>query len=770
MAVWNIKNLALPPIATYKTNSKDIDVIYLRQVCKDAKHFFEDKRYMHVEYLILSRIVYRMKQKFRSSKDFKAVVKMYKTLDNYFKINMSAYINTFMELIPHSYEDEGTYLPTKNLIDFILVRHQGLVKLLVRIVETSKLAAYLLQERIHIGHSWQCAFTLFAIASRIYVLSKFMIQKTCDFYQKLYPFSNKLMNLGVDWLKSDNQLPKDLRQWLNIDWLDVDDEVKIIEEPELPRIIDFFDLVNDDDDDVQFCDEYIVLDESLINVRGNKKHTHMVDDSIKILRGFDLEDEGEVIEVCSEIQETPHIDDSIKIIDKSLTTITVNDTICPLLDETKHDDDNANSSLTFGNISTIANDTMLNESNIGKFHSTALSPDEHNVTLGIHSDNLLVPQSKGFDSQNVENVCETLPSALSMRHLEERQNLHNSKAVMETNSSMPANVSTLVELLDKDVTIVPVSDTVCSLDKSMAIDDEDVGVDLSLENNNSHDLTVTKKNVNVVYTQSKKVSNNECLSLSKLKGIHKDNENTKSTDLMVMRPSEVPKKKRQNGTAGIPQIKSKLHKNTLPSTSKVSEVIENKKQKNFNTPSTPIRRQSNSSNYNKIMNAETLNCNPKYALKNNDTNNASDFNVTLPTGYIVLSDSDDSDTILSQNSVIKQEPKKSKYASENDCSNSYLEDGWYIDINKSEISPNTNYVDMSLYSRTKNKKRKKKRPAGDLNLAVTPLKRTKLDRHPNADTTKAKKKKLNNESHLKVNSKRNKRGKRRRYYNMKIAE
>ncbi|VEN38403.1 unnamed protein product [Callosobruchus maculatus] len=713
MEVWNIKNLALPPIATYKANTKDIDVFYLRQVCRDAKQFFEDKRYMHVEYLILSRIVYRMKQKFRSSKDFKAVVKMYKTLDNYFKINMSAYINTFMELIPYNYEDDSTYLPTKNLIDFILVRHQGLVKLLVRIVETSKLTAHLLEERIHIGHSWQSAFTLFAIASRIYVLGKFIIQKTCDLYQKLYPFSNKLKNLGADWLKSDYQLPKDLRQWLNIDWLDVDDEVRIIEEPELPRIIDFFDLV--DDDDVQFCDEYIILDESLINARGSKKHKHMANDSIKTLRGFDLEDEGEVIEVHSPIKETLHEDNSVNI-EKSLT-ITDNNTICPIvnevLDKAKDNDDNANSSLAFGNISAIANDDIvLNERNVINFHSTGISPDGHSFAQSIH-DNHNISKSRSFDYLNNKNVCETSQSSLTTKHLDQKQNLHKSNAIIQTNSDMPANSTTIdksVEILEEDVTIISVSDSVCLQDKYAH--DNDVGVELSFENNTSNDITLTEKNV-----------------VNDSKSVNKNNE--------VMIPSESTNNKKQNIAASTPQIKTKSYGNTLPTTSRLGKIIESKRQKNIDTPSIPTRKQNNSTNYNKNMNEQKLNVDPKYAMKTNDnTSNISDFNVTLPTGYIVLSDSDDSDTVLLQNSILKQEQKKLNYDSENNCTNSYLDDGWYIDINKSKISPNRNYSGESILSsehaRSKTKKRKKKRPAGD--------------------------------------SKQNKRSKRKRYYTMEIPE
>ncbi|KAG5868105.1 hypothetical protein JTB14_034635 [Gonioctena quinquepunctata] len=192
MELWNTLDLAMPPINTYKSSRKDVDIKHLYKVCQDLKHFFMNE-YMHAEHLVLSRIIYRMKQKFRSSKDFKSLEKVNKSLENFFRIRFVFDLNTFLELIPSRYKDK-TYLPTKNLLDYVLVRLQGLVKLMERVVETCKISAFLLDVRMKLGHFWKNAVICFALVSRVYILAKYNANRICEFYGKLLPFSSQLEN------------------------------------------------------------------------------------------------------------------------------------------------------------------------------------------------------------------------------------------------------------------------------------------------------------------------------------------------------------------------------------------------------------------------------------------------------------------------------------------------------------------------------------------------------------------------------------------------
>lgn len=269
----------------------------MTKVFREGKKFFDSEHYMRAEYAVMSKIVYRTKQKFRTSKDFKALEKVYKALYNYFEINISNDLQSFMNLIPARYTEE-TYLPNKNLLDYILVRLQGIVKLLERIVESCKITAYLFNRRIHTGHFWKIGIIIFSLVSRIYILAKHSAKFICEFYIKLLPFSRQLKNSGRNWLPDGYKLPTDLQKWMDVDWLDIDDELQIIETPELPTIKQFFDLV--DDDDIEFCQEYIMVDDDdieLINGLQNLNKINIKQD-IQEMRGFGIdEDIGEIIEI-----------------------------------------------------------------------------------------------------------------------------------------------------------------------------------------------------------------------------------------------------------------------------------------------------------------------------------------------------------------------------------------------------------------------------------------------------------------------------------------
>uniref|UniRef100_A0A6P7GP49 Nucleolus and neural progenitor protein-like n=1 Tax=Diabrotica virgifera virgifera TaxID=50390 RepID=A0A6P7GP49_DIAVI len=257
MDAWNSKFLPYPAISTFKAVNLDLDLDGLTNICHEFKGFFKKDRHMEAEYLVFSRIVYRMKQKFRTSKDFKYLERIYKCLKVYFNMNLAQYVDRFSELIPKRYKPD-TRLPSRNLLDYILIRVQGATKLLEKMVDLCKEAADLLLVRIKIGQFWKLALIVYSIVSRIYILAKFTVNQLCEFYKKLIGFSKMLLP-SKKWLPQGYILPDDLKKWLNISWLD--DDIQIIEHS-LPtsEIMKFFDLV-DDDSDIEFCDEYILIQE-----------------------------------------------------------------------------------------------------------------------------------------------------------------------------------------------------------------------------------------------------------------------------------------------------------------------------------------------------------------------------------------------------------------------------------------------------------------------------------------------------------------------------
>lgn len=235
-----------------------------------------------------------MKQKFRTSKDFKALEKVTKSLERYFGMNLPSDLQTLMDLIPENYIDE-LYLPTKNVIDYIMVRLQGVVKLFEYVMKTSVDIAYMLNIRIQTGHFWRIGFILFSIISRIYVLSKHIIKATCNFYLKLLSISPALKYVGKIWLPENYIFPDNLESSLDIDILQIDKDFQKMQEPTaVIEILDYFKLVEDSDTELEFTE---VLNEGVHNRPNiiNKNDKNILNKRIQEFNSG--EDIGEVIEI-----------------------------------------------------------------------------------------------------------------------------------------------------------------------------------------------------------------------------------------------------------------------------------------------------------------------------------------------------------------------------------------------------------------------------------------------------------------------------------------
>ncbi|KAF2905451.1 hypothetical protein ILUMI_00724 [Ignelater luminosus] len=304
MNLWNIKNLDMPPRNTYKAKSQDIDISTLREVVGEAYSTFKNDKSFKEEAAILSRTIYRMKLKFRNDKGFKAMEKTNRALLQYLRMDIPQMLETFYGMIPHKYGYD-TYLPTLNMLHYVLIRIQGLAKLMIRVVECAKTAALFMESRVSIGHLWKVAFICFTVVSKIFVLSKQLTKFCCKFYSQLHPFTKALKNVGVQWLPSEYVLPNDLKLWLDVDWLDKDDVS--IPKPKKMKIPTVFDIIESDsdvefrgeyteikdDDDVDFVNEYLEVDKSRKDKLGMREILLESDTELTAVKI--QEDMGEVV-------------------------------------------------------------------------------------------------------------------------------------------------------------------------------------------------------------------------------------------------------------------------------------------------------------------------------------------------------------------------------------------------------------------------------------------------------------------------------------------
>ncbi|KAK5644406.1 hypothetical protein RI129_005706 [Pyrocoelia pectoralis] len=282
--LWNVKNLKSPPKLTMKINIQEKDVAALIDLTSEALSTFNDQTDFEKEAALLSRFIYCMKTKLRHNKGLKVAAKINQALLRYLRTNITCQIETFLHTLPRSFLEPPTYMPSRNMLQYLLVRLQGVAKLMVRVVETSKIAAQTFEELISIGHMWKIYFVGFGIVSRIYVLSRDIAKYCCRLYSLLFPFVNVLQNSIGEWLPNEYILPKDLRLWLNADCLDEVDKRVEINKP----FLSLFKYEAGDSDDELFVDRITTKQSRTVDALMKSKPEISAEDlGIPVLRKID---------------------------------------------------------------------------------------------------------------------------------------------------------------------------------------------------------------------------------------------------------------------------------------------------------------------------------------------------------------------------------------------------------------------------------------------------------------------------------------------------
>ncbi|KAK2575722.1 hypothetical protein KPH14_012111 [Odynerus spinipes] len=243
--IWNRIHVEHPPNTTWRIETRKFDVTGLRATLERIIKDLESQNIIHVEATILSRLIYRMKCKFRNDKGFKNLEKVNRALLNYLSLALEKEYKNFQSYI--ELDNKFVTLPSKQMLEYVLVRTQGFAKLLARVEEVAKCAGTFLRTRIVLGHAWTVTLVAYAVISRIWILSRHLVRRSCIWYNGLYRFLNTFKAVGFLWLSTNNNLPSDLKSWLALPWFD-EDESSIPDETILKNKM--FKLLQVQDDDL----------------------------------------------------------------------------------------------------------------------------------------------------------------------------------------------------------------------------------------------------------------------------------------------------------------------------------------------------------------------------------------------------------------------------------------------------------------------------------------------------------------------------------------
>lgn len=131
-----------------------------------------------------------------------------------------------------------TFVPSKQLLQWLLVKLQSYGKLLHRANECCFYSATMLNHRLRTGHNWVEIMTALSMISRIWyvnnfttisennthrnayhfrAISNFLIKQVCLSYEELYSVLNQLPvdSREKEWLSDEYKFPNNLHEWLS---------------------------------------------------------------------------------------------------------------------------------------------------------------------------------------------------------------------------------------------------------------------------------------------------------------------------------------------------------------------------------------------------------------------------------------------------------------------------------------------------------------------------------------------------------------------------
>ncbi|CAK1601172.1 unnamed protein product [Parnassius mnemosyne] len=211
---WNNKLLLPPPVHTYLC-LENIDIRCLRRVCGSAKNVLSKQSPLHKESAILSRFLYKYDKKFRNDIGYRIFKKVNTALRRYLLLNFIKDLKDFDMVLPNE-EENPLYLPTRQMLEYVLVRLMTLSKLMLRISVCCKQAAVFYFDRLRRGESHWMSLMPFALLSRVWSLSNVLLQHCCSWYLQMYPFLKKLQLKGLTFLPDGYELPINLNDWLDL--------------------------------------------------------------------------------------------------------------------------------------------------------------------------------------------------------------------------------------------------------------------------------------------------------------------------------------------------------------------------------------------------------------------------------------------------------------------------------------------------------------------------------------------------------------------------
>ncbi|XP_070500911.1 nucleolus and neural progenitor protein [Chironomus tepperi] len=211
---WNSINLIAPPFSTYSVNRRNFVIENFKKCLENAIAYFTDQTSYYEEVNQISQMIYLGKSQFRMMKGFQEMKKTHQAAIRLKRLNIVDILEAFNSYVADDFQSE-ILLPSKQNLDYVLIKLQGVSKILIRIITCSRKSSRYFLGLIRMGSFYLKGSVFVSTLAKIWDMSRQMCQYTIVLYNNLRQFRVKLKEIkNCEWIANNCELPEKLEDWL----------------------------------------------------------------------------------------------------------------------------------------------------------------------------------------------------------------------------------------------------------------------------------------------------------------------------------------------------------------------------------------------------------------------------------------------------------------------------------------------------------------------------------------------------------------------------
>ncbi|XP_035779551.1 uncharacterized protein LOC118459871 isoform X1 [Anopheles albimanus] len=217
MEIWNRLDLAPPALMNEECKTKHIkdEIRALTNTSGKMLVYFLSLQKFEKAAAYVSRFCVRYKARQRNMHGFQIMRRINQTLLRIKRLDIVREITDFHSFLPESsYIEKVMRLPVRSNLEHLLIRLQGLAKLLLRVVLLTKDAACYQLKQINRVFLFYHSSTFLALMGELWLLARNICRRVNLYYDELYPTLGILPVCTDRWLPDQYTLPVSIAEWI----------------------------------------------------------------------------------------------------------------------------------------------------------------------------------------------------------------------------------------------------------------------------------------------------------------------------------------------------------------------------------------------------------------------------------------------------------------------------------------------------------------------------------------------------------------------------